>query len=188
MYYRRVKYILDPVIAFLLFLGVWPILLSIIVLLIVCSPIRWQEVFFVQERIGYSEAPFKVFKLSTMKDGKPFFVGHLLRLSGLDELPQLLNIIKGEMSFIGPRPLLPEYLSVYTDEQKKRHSVKPGVLGLVQVNGGKSLDWDKRMSLDVQYVQNLSFRSDIIILLKTVWIYISFRKFLETDNRQEFKR
>src|SRR5699024_371880 len=88
--------------------------------------------------------------------------------TSLDEIPQLINVLKGDMSLIGPRPLLVQYLPYYTDREKKRHSVRPGITGLAQINGRNNLDWEKRLELDVQYVENLSFRNDIRILIKTI--------------------
>jgi lipopolysaccharide/colanic/teichoic acid biosynthesis glycosyltransferase len=98
---------------------------------------------------------------------KRFFWGNILRKTSIDELPQLINIFKGEMSFIGPRPLLPEYMEHYTEEEKGRHSVKPGITGLAQVNGRNKLSWEERFKLDVYYVHNISLKLDLLILLKT---------------------
>jgi len=94
-------------------------------------------------------------------------LGNILRNSGLDELPQLVNILKGEISFVGPRPLLPEYLPLYDSFARKRHSVKPGITGLAQVNGGNSLEWKKRFELDIKYIETISLRMDLTILVKT---------------------
>ena len=95
-------------------------------------------------------------------------LGNILRNSGLDELPQLVNILKGEMSFVGPRPLLPEYLPLYDLFARKRHSVKPGLTGLAQINGGNGLEWKKRFELDIKYIEAFSLRMDLIILSKTL--------------------
>lgn len=94
-------------------------------------------------------------------------LGKFLRKLSLDELPQLINVLKGEMSIVGPRPLLPEYLFHYNAEEKKRHTMKPGITGWAQVNGRNSIDWAKRMDLDIQYVQQASFWFDMKILIKT---------------------
>ena len=94
-------------------------------------------------------------------------LGSFFRNSGLDELPQLVNIIKGEMSFIGPRPLLPEYLPLYDSFSRKRHSAKPGITGLAQINGGNGLEWKKRFELDVRYIETISLQMDLTILVKT---------------------
>lgn len=94
-------------------------------------------------------------------------MGSILRNSGLDELPQLVNIFKGEMSFVGPRPLLPEYLQLYDSFARKRHSLKPGITGLAQINGGNGLEWKKRFELDVKYIETISLKMDLTILAKT---------------------
>jgi len=95
-------------------------------------------------------------------------IGKFIRTTSLDEIPQLLNVIKGQMSIVGPRPLLPEYLELYNDFQKQRHLVKPGITGLAQVSGRNALSWEKKFELDVYYVKNCSFTLDIKVLLKTV--------------------
>ena len=125
-------------------------------------------------------------KFRTLVDDHPFPLGRFYRVSGIDELPQLWNIMKGEMSFVGPRPLLPEYVSLYTVEQKLRHQVRPGLTGLVQVSGGKALSWESRLALDVEYVKHFSFLQDLNVLLKTLMLYVSFAKFSEKDFRSKF--
>ena len=140
---------------------------------------------FVQERIGKSEKKFKLIKLKTMKevydssgnllpDEKRLTkLGQLLRSSSLDELPSVLNILKGDMSFIGPRPLLPEYLPFYSDEEKKRHQVRPGLTGLAQVEGRNALTWEEKFYFDNLYVQNRSFFLNLKILFLTIKIVIT---------------
>ena len=137
-------------------------------------------VIFKQERPGKGEKIFKLYKFRTMTDDKdingellsneermtPF--GEKLRRTSLDELPELFNILKGDMSIIGPRPLLTKYLPLYNDEQRKRHLVRPGLTGLAQVNGRNHLTWDEKFRLDTLYVKQLSFRMDIQIFLKTI--------------------
>lgn len=137
------------------------------------------NVLFVQERVGRSEKIFKIYKYRTMNNKRgpdnellpdaerltP--TGKFIRRTSLDELPQLFNIIKGEMSFVGPRPLLPEYLPYYNDAQKKRHLVLPGITGMAQVNGRNLSTWEKRFENDVYYVENISFGLDLSILFKT---------------------
>jgi undecaprenyl phosphate N,N'-diacetylbacillosamine 1-phosphate transferase len=137
-------------------------------------------IFFKQERPGKDEKIFKLYKFRTMTDKKDekgnllpdeerlTSFGKLLRSTSLDELPELFNILKGEMSFIGPRPLLVEYLSLYNDDQKHRHDVRPGLTGLAQVEGRNLLSWEERFKLDVDYVNNLSFIQDIKIIFKTI--------------------
>ena len=142
-------------------------------------------VFFTQQRAGLHGKFFKVVKFRTMNehkgdDGKPLGdaarltpLGRFLRRTSLDELPELLNVLSGEMSLVGPRPLLPEYLAYYDAEQRRRHEVKPGLTGWAQVNGRNALSWEERFKLDVWYVDNLSFFLDLRILAKTVWVALS---------------
>ena len=137
------------------------------------------SVFFFQERLGYRNKVFRLFKFATLlpeKDGDKVLSiqerqtswGKFLRDYSLDELPQLLNILKGEMSFVGPRPLLPEYKNMYTPEEAIRHTVKPGLTGLAQVRGRNSLTWNEKMGYDQQYVASLSLEQDLRILIETV--------------------
>ena len=137
-------------------------------------------VFFFQERPGKDEKIFKVIKFKSMTDERDHDgnllddelrltkAGQFVRSTSIDELPQLINIVKGEMSFIGPRPLLPRYLPYYTNRERLRHTVRPGMTGLAQVNGRNKMDWDNRLELDVQYVENLSFINDVKIVFKTI--------------------
>lgn len=139
----------------------------------------FSKIFFVQKRIGYKNKPFYIVKLKTMRDLKDeegnllpdkkrvTVVGRILRKTSLDELPQLINVLKGDMRLVGPRPLLPEYLSLYTPQQLKRHNVKPGITGWAQVNGRNSLSWKEKFELDVWYVENKSFALDAKILWLT---------------------
>lgn len=147
--------------------------------------------FFLQKRIGQNDHPFLLYKIKTLKDDptgqKPdkerkLWFSDFLRKTSIDELPQLLNILKGEMSFIGPRPLLPEYLDLYNERQRKRHQVKPGITGLAQINAGKVKNWQERLELDVQYVENLSFTLDLKIMLKTVLVLFRGRNLYELDE------
>ncbi|MCW8397229.1 sugar transferase [Legionella sp. PATHC038] len=153
------------------------------ILIIVGLLIRYRlgsPIFFRQDRPGLHGKTFQVIKFRTMKElydkqgevlpdkDRITRFGHFVRASSLDELPQLWNVLKGEMSFVGPRPLLMEYLSLYNDEQKRRHDVKPGITGLAQVNGRNALTWDDKFKLDLWYVDHQSFYLDIKILLLTV--------------------
>lgn len=136
--------------------------------------------FFTQKRPGKDERVFHVIKFKTMNEKKDTngvlladkfrltTVGRFLRKSSLDEIPQLINVIKGDMSFIGPRPLLIRYLPYYTNKEKARHTVRPGITGLAQVSGRNLLNWDDRLAMDVQYVENLSFAQDVRIILRTI--------------------
>jgi len=139
-------------------------------------------VFFTQQRTGLHGRFFKLIKFRTMnaakgKDGKSLDdrarltpLGRFLRRTSLDELPELVNVLRGDMSLVGPRPLLPEYLAYYDSEQRRRHDVKPGLTGWAQVNGRNALSWEERFKLDVWYVDHLSFALDLKILAKTVWV------------------
>ena len=135
---------------------------------------------FRQTRAGYRGKAFRVFKFRTMRDaydseGRPLsdkeritWLGRLLRKTSLDELPQLINVLRGEMSLVGPRPLFHEYLNLYTPQQARRHDVQPGITGLAQINGRNALSWDERFALDVWYVDHQSLLLDLRILLETV--------------------
>jgi lipopolysaccharide/colanic/teichoic acid biosynthesis glycosyltransferase len=138
------------------------------------------EPFFFQLRPGKNEKFFKIIKFKTMNDKKDYQgnllsdeqrltkIGKFVRKTSLDEIPQLFNVIKGDMSLIGPRPLLPEYLPLYNQEQKKRHEVKPGITGWAQVNGRNAISWKQKFEYDVWYVKNSGFLIDIKILLLTI--------------------
>ena len=141
-----------------------------------------RPVLFRQQRSGLYGKPFTLIKFRTMTDARniegnllsdanrltPF--GRFLRSTSLDELPELFNVLKGEMSLVGPRPLLMKYLPRYTPEQMRRHEVKPGVTGWAQVNGRNALSWEQRFAMDVWYVDNYSLGNDIRILIRTLWI------------------
>jgi lipopolysaccharide/colanic/teichoic acid biosynthesis glycosyltransferase len=136
--------------------------------------------FFFQIRPGLNEKLFKIVKFKTMTDEKDkngqllpdekrlTTVGKWVRKTSLDELPQLVNVLKGDMSLIGPRPLLPEYLPLYSEEQRKRHLVKPGITGWAQVNGRNAISWEDKFKLDVYYVENLTFWLDVKIVFLTI--------------------
>ena len=138
-------------------------------------------VLFKQVRPGLHGQPFEMVKFRTMKDavdeqGNPLpdaerltAFGKMLRATSLDELPEFWNVLKGEMSLVGPRPLLMEYLPLYNESQAKRHEVKPGITGYAQVNGRNAISWEQKFELDTWYVENRSFWLDIKILFKTVW-------------------
>lgn len=137
-------------------------------------------IFFVQERIGMYNRPFKMYKFRTMRNTKDSSgnllsdnerltkFGKILRSTSLDELPEFFNILRGEMSLIGPRPLLPEYLPLYSGEQIKRHNVLPGLTGWAQVNGRNSISWTEKFELDVWYVENWSLKLDLKIFFLTI--------------------
>ena len=142
-------------------------------------------IFFRQTRVGLNEKEFVLIKLRTMTvdqdhsgvllpdEQRLTKLGTFLRNTSIDELPEFWNVFKGEMTLVGPRPLLPEYLSVYSERQSKRHDVRPGLTGLAQVSGRNEIDWDKRLELDVWYVEHQTFILDIKILLLTFWVVLS---------------
>ena len=146
--------------------------------------------FFFQERPGKDEKIFKVIKFKSMTDERDADgnlldddlritkAGKFVRSTSIDELPQLINILKGDMAFVGPRPLLPRYLPYYTDRERLRHTVRPGMTGLAQVNGRNKRDWNSRLELDALYVENLSFINDMKIVYKTI-INVINRKDIE---------
>jgi lipopolysaccharide/colanic/teichoic acid biosynthesis glycosyltransferase len=147
--------------------------------------------FYKQLRIGKGERPFYLWKFRTMyplrvgedphDETRAPAVGRFLRYTGLDELPQLWNILRGEMSFVGPRPLLPEYLPLYTSLERRRHAVKPGITGWAQIQGGKALAWNEKMHYDIEYVQRQSFCFDLYILWRTPFFVL--RQWM---NRHEY--
>ncbi len=178
MYARFLKRLFD----FLIALCATICLSPIFILLIILGAIKMKgNPFFTQDRPGKDEKIFKLIKFRTMTcekdengnllpdDDRLTRYGKLLRSTSLDELPEFFNIIKGDMSFVGPRPLLVEYLPYYTEEERKRHNVRPGLTGLAQVNGRNNIgSWEERFAYDIEYVENLSLAADIKILFKTV--------------------
>jgi lipopolysaccharide/colanic/teichoic acid biosynthesis glycosyltransferase len=152
--------------------------------MIIACVLRWAHgkggVFFTQQRPGKDEVVFKLLKFKTMNDQRDAkgdllpdaerltAIGKFIRKTSLDELPQLWNVLKGDMSLVGPRPLLVQYLPLYTDEQKRRHLVKPGITGWAQVNGRNAISWEEKFKLDVWYVDNVSFFLDVKILFLTI--------------------
>lgn len=177
MYKNYIKGFIDFAIALLGLIILSPLFIIITVFLYFANQ---GHPFFIQARPGKNGAIFHIVKFKTMndkkdKDGKLLpdadrltTVGSLVRKTSLDEIPQLLNVLKGDMSIIGPRPLLTHYLHLYNDFQNRRHEVKPGITGWAQVNGRNAISWDKKFELDVWYVDHLSFGLDLKILFKTV--------------------
>lgn len=178
MYHFFLKRTIDFFLASLFFILLFPFFLLITLLLFINNN---GAPFFFQSRPGKNETIFKVIKFKTMTDKKGLDgkllpdsmrltkIGRLIRKTSLDEIPQLLNVIKGDMSLVGPRPLAVKYLTLYNEEQKKRHLVKPGITGWAQVNGRNTISWKKRFEYDVFYVENFSFLFDCKILFLTVW-------------------
>lgn len=176
MAYPAVKRILDVVVAVALLVALAPVC-AVIALVIRVSMGR--PVLFRQERPGRHAQPFTILKFRTMTTetarggvvladhARTTRVGRWLRSTSLDELPELINVVKGEMSLVGPRPLIVEYLPLYSAEQARRHDVRPGMTGLAQISGRNAVPWDERFELDVQYVDHLSFSMDLRILVTT---------------------
>ena len=179
LYNKYIKRILDILIS-LTFIVLFSWLYLILVILVRIK--LGSPVLFCQERPGYNEKIFTLYKFRTMTDKRDekgnllpdserlTKFGSILRSTSLDELPEMLNILKGDMSLIGPRPLLVEYLPYYTEEEKQRHSVRPGLTGLAQVSGRNYLAWDKRLARDVEYVNHISFVMDLRIIIKTIMV------------------
>lgn len=177
MYRRFFKRAIDFAVAFLGLLILSPLVILISVYLYFSNK---GSIFFTQQRPGKAEQIFSIIKFKTMNDKKDAEgnllpdkeritpIGSFLRKSSLDEIPQLINVLKGDMSLIGPRPLLVNYLPYYTQREKLRHSVRPGISGLAQVNGRNYLDWNTRLEMDVHYVERQSFVLDIKISFKTL--------------------
>ena len=170
------KSLFDKTLALFLIILFSPIymIVSLLILIKIGSPILFR-----QQRPGYKEKIFGIYKFRTMTNEKDEFgnllpddkrlvgIGKFIRSRSLDELPQLFNVLKGEMSFVGPRPLLIEYLDLYNETQKRRHDVKPGITGWAQVNGRNAISWEQKFEYDVWYVDNQSFWLDIKILWMT---------------------
>ncbi len=177
MYQKLIKPLFDFLAALIGFLILSPLFLLFASLLAIVNK---GTPFFYQSRPGLHGRIFRIVKFKTMTDEKDSngnlkpdaerltLVGKLVRKTSMDEIPQLLNVIKGDMSLVGPRPLLPQYLDIYTEEQNRRHEVKPGITGWAQVNGRNASSWSRKFELDVWYVNHISFFLDLEILFKTI--------------------
>ena len=177
MYRNFFKPLLDKLLALILIILFGPVMIIVAILIYLWDG---RPIIFTQERPGLNEKIFKIYKFRTMTNEKDEFgnllpdekrlkgVGKIIRSLSLDELPQLFNVLKGDMSFIGPRPLLPEYLPLYNETQRKRHLVKPGITGLAQVKGRNAISWRKKFKYDVFYVNHLSFKLDLYIICQTI--------------------
>lgn len=177
MYRKYIKRLIDFILSLMAFIVLMPlmIIIGILVRIKLGKPI-----IFKQERPGKNEKIFTLYKFRTMTDEKDengqllpdekrlTKFGKFLRSTSLDELPELVNIIKGDMAIVGPRPLLVEYLPYYTEEEKHRHDVRPGLTGLAQVNGRNSISWEDKFKQDIEYVRKITFIKDIKIISKTV--------------------
>lgn len=178
MYKCFFKQIIDFIIVFCVLFVIWPLLLFITIWLHFVN--KGAGAFFTQERPGKNGKIFKVIKFKTMTDERDANgnllpdaerltkVGRFVRSTSIDELPQLINVLKGDMALIGPRPLLPQYLPLYSKEQARRHEVRPGITGWAQVNGRNAISWTKKFELDVWYVDHCSFLLDMRIVFLTI--------------------
>lgn len=177
MYAKCVKRILDFTLSLLALIVLSPIMLILYILVRIKLG---TPVIFKQMRPGKNEKIFKLYKFRTMTDEKDeqgnllpdeqrlTKFGKFLRSTSLDELPELINIIKGDMAIVGPRPLLVEYLEYYTEEEKHRHDVRPGLTGLAQVSGRNSITWEEKFKQDIEYINNLTFKNDVKIIFMTI--------------------
>lgn len=178
MYKSILKRLIDFIIVLVALLIIWPILLIITIWLHFAN--KGAGAFFTQERPGKGGKIFKVIKFKTMTDERDAEgnllpdaerltkVGRFVRSTSIDELPQLINVLKGDMSLIGPRPLLPQYLPLYSPEQARRHEVRPGITGWAQCHGRNAISWTEKFKLDVWYVDNISFMTDLKVIFITI--------------------
>jgi len=185
VYKTYIKRIVDFFLSLFGLIILSPVLLVVIVLLAIANS---GKPFFFQKRPGKNGQLFTIIKFKTMNDKKDVAgkllndkfrltkIGNFVRKTSLDEIPQLLNVLIGDMSLIGPRPLLPEYLPLYNSEQKKRHLVRPGITGWAQVNGRNTISWQQKFEYDVWYVEHLSFKLDVQIIIRTI------KKVLKSDG------
>jgi lipopolysaccharide/colanic/teichoic acid biosynthesis glycosyltransferase len=177
LYSKYLKPFFDFIISLTGFIVLFPVFLVVLIVMLIANN---GSAFFLQRRPGLNEKIFKVIKFRTMNDKKDkngnllpdakrlTTAGKFIRKTSLDEIPQLLNVIKGDMSLIGPRPLLVEYLPLYSNIQKRRHEVKPGITGWAQVNGRNAISWEQKFDYDVWYVEHLSFLLDLRIFFLTI--------------------
>lgn len=178
MYKHFFKRLIDFCIVFTALLIIWPFLLVIYIWLTIAN--KGAGAIFYQERPGKDEKIFKVIKFKSMTDERDAEgnllpndqrltkVGAFIRKTSIDELPQLINVLKGDMALIGPRPLLVEYLPYYTERERLRHTVRPGITGWAQVNGRNHVKWDDRLALDAYYVENMGLAMDCRVIIKTI--------------------
>jgi len=198
MYKSHFKRILDFIAALVLLFIFSPIIIICFILLLLVNK---GDALFFQVRPGYQSVPFTIFKFKTMHDGKDFNgnlmpdevrvtqIGKVVRALSIDELLQLINVLKGDMSLVGPRPLLTQYLERYTPEQTRRHNLRPGITGWAQVNGRNALSWEEKFKLDVEYVEKISFSLDLKILWMTL-LNVLQRKGISSDGHatmEEFR-
>ena len=191
MYKHFFKRVIDFTIALIVLLIIWPILLVIYIWLTIAN--KGAGAFFFQERPGLHGKIFKVIKFKTMTDERDANgnllpdadrltkVGRFVRSTSIDELPQLINVLKGDMALIGPRPLLPQYLPLSSKEQMRRHEVRPGISGWAQCHGRNAISWTEKFKLDVWYVDHLSLKTDLKVIFITIKKVLC-REDINSDN------
>lgn len=184
MYQNGIKIVLDKLVALMALFLLSPVFIIIVLILFFLR----KQIFFIQTRVGKDLELFSIYKFQTMTnerdasgkllpdDARITTFGKFLRITSLDELPQLINVLQGNMSLVGPRPLLPDYVHLYSDYQNQRHQVLPGITGYVQVKGRNALTWEERFDLDVYYVHHISFIFDCKILFLTFVTLFNFKK------------
>jgi lipopolysaccharide/colanic/teichoic acid biosynthesis glycosyltransferase len=192
MYTNFIKPLGDFFVSVFLLITLSPVIFIITILLFIFNK---GNIFFIQQRPGYKCKPFKIIKFKTMKDEfdedgislpdevRITKIGKFIRAASLDEILQLINVLKGEMSLVGPRPLLMQYLDRYNDEQLRRHDVKPGITGLAQINGRNDISWNKKFYLDSLYVNNINFTLDLKIIFIT-FINVMKQKDINPKNKK----
>jgi lipopolysaccharide/colanic/teichoic acid biosynthesis glycosyltransferase len=198
LYRYFIKRFFDIIFSLVLILFLLPFLIFLYLIIYIISK---SNPIFTQERIGLHGTKFKIYKFKSMLEKydeynillpdieRTYFLGNILRKLSIDELPQFFNILSGQMSFIGPRPLLPRYVPLYNTFQNRRHEVKPGITGLAQIKGRNNTSWDTRFNFDIYYVDNLSFKLDLKIFINTISKVLSFSNISPKDKQfmDEFK-
>lgn len=196
MYKNFLKRVFDFIIVLCVLLVIWPILLIIYIWLTIAN--KGAGALFYQERPGLHGKIFKVIKFKTMTDERDAEgkllpdayrltkVGRFVRSTSIDELPQLINVLKGDMALIGPRPLLPQYLPLYSKEQMRRHEVRPGISGWAQCHGRNTISWTEKFKLDVWYVDHLTLKTDLKVILITIKKVLC-REDINSDNDATMK-
>lgn len=200
MYIQYFKRIIDFIIALMLIILLLPIFIIVSIILFFAN--KKDGVFFMQERPGKDEQIFKLIKFKTMTDEKDESgnlllakdrltpIGAFFRKTSIDELPQLFNVLRGDISLIGPRPLLKDYLDLYTEEQKKRHTIRPGISGWAQVHGRNAVSWKQKLEYDIWYVENISFLLDckiFFLTIKNIFIHEGVLIELKRPTKDDFR-
>lgn len=179
MYKKYIKRILDIVISFMVLILFSPLYLLIAVLI---KTIDRGPIIYTQDRTGKDGKIFKIYKFRTMKNGKTTKFENFLRMTSLDEFPQFYNVLKGDMSLVGPRPWIPEYYNNFTEKQKERTNVKPGLVGLAQVKGRRTISVFDKINYDIEYGKNMRLLLDLKIIIKSLRIIITKQNMLEPNE------